>query len=277
MGDAAKISPRVPSTLSSRSVGRWEDMILPGRENPCNCADPRNPGQSKWDQKLGKIVCEISLNDKRRWKWDDVYLLRGLPNIYSPSLCPPLWPLYLRTTAIAPWWWTRSSVFELNLETWIVWTQRCTWKPWLSVFGYAPGDWDRVNSEMHLEARIERVWRWTWRPWSCELAGHNRAGLEIHWEAVIERVWRYTWRPRPSWTQRCSGRPRSSEFEDALGGHDRANLQAVIERVWRYTWRRWSSEFGHALAGYNRARLEEYLEEVDLEGGATAAETLFIG
>jgi len=42
MVDATKISPRVPSTLNSRSVGRrWEDMILPGREYPCNCVDPR--------------------------------------------------------------------------------------------------------------------------------------------------------------------------------------------------------------------------------------------
>jgi hypothetical protein len=37
------------------------------------------------------------------------------------------------------------------------------------------------------------------------------------------------------------------------------------------------SGFGDTLAGYDRARLEEYLEVVNLEGGATAAETLFIG
>jgi len=43
MGDSAKISLLIPSTLSSRSVGRWEDMILPGRE------DPRNLGKSEWD------------------------------------------------------------------------------------------------------------------------------------------------------------------------------------------------------------------------------------
>jgi len=252
IGDAGKISPCVPSTWSSRSEGRWEDMILPGRE------DPRNLGQSEWDQKLGKIECEFSLNDKRRWKWDDVYLLRGLPNIYSPSLCSPPLPLYLRTTAVAPWRWTWSSMFGMHLETeiewtqrctWrpgssefgdalgdreIEWTQRCTWRPWLSEFGDALGDCDRVNSEMDLEARIERVWRCTWRPWSCELAGRNRATLELHLEAVSKRVWRYTWRP-------------------------------------------WSSEFGDALAGYDRARLEEYLEAADLEGGAKAAETLFIG
>ena len=79
-----------------------EDQILPGREVPRNCADPQNLGQSEWDQKLGKIECEFSLYDKRRWKWDDVYLLRGLPNIYNASLCPPPSPLYLRTTAVAP-------------------------------------------------------------------------------------------------------------------------------------------------------------------------------
>ena len=35
MGDAAKISPRIPSTLNTRSIRtRLEDMILPGREDP---------------------------------------------------------------------------------------------------------------------------------------------------------------------------------------------------------------------------------------------------
>ena len=46
-----------------------------------------------------------------------------------------------------------------------------------------------MNSEMHLEAVIERIWRCTF-------------------EAVIKRVWRCTWRPR------------SSELRDALGGRD---------------------------------------------------------
>jgi len=132
MGDAPKISPRIPSTLSSRSIGRWEDMILPGREDPRNCADPQNLGQSEWDQKLGKIECEFSLYDKRRWKWDDVYLLRGLPNIYSPSLCPPLLPLYL----------------------WI-----CTWRLRSSELRDALGGCDRASLEMHLEAMLVRTWR----------------------------------------------------------------------------------------------------------------------
>ena len=40
--------------------------------------------------------------------------------------------------------------------------------------------------------------------------------------------------------------------------------------------------FGDTLGGHDRSRLEEYLEVVDLEvveweGGATAAETVFIG
>ena len=103
MGDAAKISPHVPNTLSSRSVERrWEDMMLHGRKDPCNCADQRNLRKSEWDQKLGKIECVFSLYDKMRWKWDAVYLPRGLPNIYSSSLIPPPLPLYLRTPTVAP-------------------------------------------------------------------------------------------------------------------------------------------------------------------------------
>ena len=42
----------------------------------------------------------------------------------------------------------------------------------------APENADRVTSEMHLEAVIERVWRYA-------LGGRDRASLEIHLEAVI--------------------------------------------------------------------------------------------
>jgi len=194
MGDAVKISPHVPSTLCSRSVGaRWEDMILPGREDPRKCVDPRNLGLSDWDQKLGKMECQFSSYDKRRWKWDDVYLLRGLPNIYSPSLGPPPWFLCLRTTAVAPWRYTWSSMFEMHLETEIKWTQRCTWRPWLSEFGDALRGHDHAN----LQAVIERVWRFIWRRWSSDFGGalgrRDRVILEIHLQAMKERDWRSTW------------------------------------------------------------------------------------
>ena len=56
-----------------------------------------------------------------------------------------------------------------------------------------------MNSEMHLEAVIERVWRCTWRPGLSELrdafGGRDRVNSEVHLEAVIERVWRCTERP----------------------------------------------------------------------------------
>jgi hypothetical protein len=72
-----------------------------------------------------------------------------------------------------------------------------------------------------------------------------------------------------------------SEFEDAPGGRDRVNSEmhseAGIQRVWRCTRRPRSIELRDALQGHDRARLEKYLDVVDLEGGATAAETLFIG
>jgi len=56
-----------------------------------------------------------------------------------------------------------------------------------------------VNSEMRLEAVIERIWRCSWRPRSCN--------SEMHLEAVMEGVWRCT------------------------GGHDRSRLEEYLEVV----------------------------------------------
>jgi len=145
-----------------RSVGiGWEDMILPGVEDPHNCLDPRNLEKSNWDQKLGKIECVFSLDDNMRWKWDDVYLLQGLWEIYSPSVWPTLLPLNNRTPIVTP--------------------SRCTSRPEWSHFGDAHGDQDWVNTKMHLEAGIERLSRCPWRPRSCEvrdaLGGRDRASL----------------------------------------------------------------------------------------------------
>jgi len=137
----------------------------------------------------------------------------------------------------------------------IEWTQRYTWRRLLCEHQDALGGHNQVSLEMHWEAMIE----WTWRPWSVEfgdeLEGHDWVNLEMHLEAIIERVWRCTRRPRPSWTQRCTCRPWSSEFEDAVGGRDRVTQ--------RSTWRPWSSEFGDALGGHDWARLKEYLEAVN--------------
>jgi len=176
-------------------------------------------GQSEWDQKLGKIDCVFSLYDKMRWKWDAVYLPRGLPNVYSSSHIPPPLPLYLRTPTVPP--------------------NRYTWSPWLIEFGDALGGRDGVNSEMHLEGVIERVWRCTGRPWWRELrdalGGRDRASLEMNWEAEIY------------WTQRCTWWPWSSVFGDALGRRDGVNsemhLEVMIDWVWRCNGRLWPSEF----------------------------------
>ena len=64
----------------------------------------------------------------------------------------------------------------------------------------------------------------------------------MHLEAMIVRTWK----------------PESSEFGDALGGREGANLQDIIERVERYTWRLCSSDIGDALGGHIQTRLEEY-------------------
>jgi len=74
----------------------------------------------------------------------------------------------------------------------------------------------------------------------------------MHLEAEIE------------WTDRCTWRPSSIEFGEALGGRDRVNwelhLEAVLDLVWRCTWRPRSSELRAALGGRDRSSLEMHLE-----------------
>jgi len=183
---------------------------------------------------------------------------------------------------------------QLPMYTRYIWTGSTRW---LSAIRGAPEDDDRVNSEIHFEAVIERVWICTWRPrWSEHrdaLGGRDLASLEMHLESQIQWTHRCTWRPWLSefgdaigdrdwvnsemhweavieWVWRCTWRPRSSELRDALGGRDWASLEmqleTEIEWTQRYTPRPWSSEFGDPpVAGYDRARLEKYLEVVDLK------------
>ena len=150
---------------SSRSLGnKWEDMILPGCENPPNCVDSRHLGKSKWDEKLGKIECVFSLYDKMRWIWDDVYLPRGLPYMYSPWLSLPPSPLNLSTPTVAH--------------------QTCTWRPWFSKLrdalggvvgssrfgGRRDGSWYSIHS---LTCNCGNVERWVQQhpPRDGKLAG----------------------------------------------------------------------------------------------------------
>ena len=44
-------------------------MILPGREDPRNCVDPRNRRKSEWDQKMGKIECVFRTDRQSEKKW----------------------------------------------------------------------------------------------------------------------------------------------------------------------------------------------------------------
>jgi len=74
--------------------------------------------------------------------------------------------------------------------------------------------------------------------------------LPLYFRTPAVAPWRFTWK---LW---------SSEFGDALGGRDRANLEAGIERIWRYTWRPWWSELRDALRDRDRASLKIHLEAV---------------
>ena len=134
-----------------------------------------------------------------RWKWDAVYLPRGLPNIYSASLIPPLLPLYLCTPTVASWGYT--------------------WWPCSSEFGQALGLRDRVNPEMHSEAVTERVWRYTCRLRSNEIGGvlggdwfgRKRDGS---WDSLHWLTWNCvnveSWVQHPPRDKKLAGRGRLS-------------------------------------------------------------------
>jgi len=186
MGDAAKISPHVPSTLRSRSVWtRWKRMILPGRE------DPRT---ERVRPKVGKDrVCIFVV-------WQDEMKMRC-------CLSTPGYPEYIlrvaHSTSVTPGSpYPHHRSFHLH-------------SPCISVLPPSLlkdilGVGDQSSLQMHWEAVIEWVWRYTWRPrWSelrDALGGRDRLSLEMHWEAVTERVWR------------CTCRPWSSEIGGVLGG-----------------------------------------------------------
>jgi len=113
-------------------------------------------------------------------------------NMYSPSLSPPPLPVYLRTPAVAlqrftlgPWssevgdivWGRDRASLEMQLETEIEWTQRCTGRPWSSKFRHALGRRAWVNSEMHSE-----LWQSEFR--DALAAGYDRGRLEEYMEVV---------------------------------------------------------------------------------------------
>jgi len=94
----------------------------------------------------------------------------------------------------------------------------------------------------------------------------HRHSFTIYLEAEIEPVLEMHLEAEIEWTERCTGRPRWSEFRDALGGRDRSSLEmhweAVIDRVWRCTGRLWWSEFVHALGGRDRVNSDMHSEGV---------------
>jgi len=196
MGDAAKISPRVPSTLSSRSVGRGrEDMILPGCEGRRYRVDPRKEqvtakvGRDRvwifvvWQDEMKMRCCRstpgspeyiLRIAHSTSVTPVSLYTNRGSLTIYLEALIDRIWrcPWRPRLSELRDALGGRDRAsLEMHLETESESTHRCTWSPWSSKFEHALGGWDGVNSEMHSEAVTERVWRCTCRLWWSEIGG----------------------------------------------------------------------------------------------------------
>jgi hypothetical protein len=99
------------SGCSLRSVGRrWQDMIVPNRE------DPRNLRKSGWDQKLGKIECVFSSYDKMRW---------CLSTPGSPKYIPRV-AHYTSIAIVSPYTHRRCRIIYLEVVIERVW--RCIWR-----------------------------------------------------------------------------------------------------------------------------------------------------
>jgi len=143
--------------------------------------------------------------------------------------------------------------FQVHIKLSILWTQRCSRRPWLSYIGDALGGPDWVNLEIPFEAVIQCVRKCTWRLRVNQLGGCDRACLLIHLEAMIERTGRLwlimfadtlwgcngvyfdiQFEAMLDWRMRCTPSLSSSEVGDALGGQDWVNLEMhskpVIER-----------------------------------------------
>jgi len=98
--------------LSKVGIG-WEDIILPGVEDPRNCPDPQHLGQSESDQSWERW--SVYLHCMTRWDGNEMTsIYYGVCRIYTPhhSIYTRYPSLYLRTPAVAPckcWQCVRST------------------------------------------------------------------------------------------------------------------------------------------------------------------------
>jgi len=75
------------------------------------------------------------------------------------------------------------------------WTQRCHWRPWLSMFGDVLGGRDLVELGDAVGGRDQACWEMHLEmPLRADVGDHDQVSLEMHLEAVIERVGRFIWR-----------------------------------------------------------------------------------
>jgi len=154
------------SPLATSKQRKWEDMILPGHENPRNCVDP----------------------DEMKMRWC----------LSTPRSAEYVLPIAQTTsvTPVSPYNCGRSLTMIMEAMIERVW--RCTWRLGLSELRDTLGGRDRASLEMHWDAMIEWVWRCTLRPWSSKvgdaIGDRDWVNSEMHREAVNEWVWRCTCR-----------------------------------------------------------------------------------
>jgi len=147
----------------------------------------------------------------------------------------------------------------MHFKAEIEWTQRSTGRVWSRECGYTLGWWNRVilraalggpvraSVDMHFYSKMYLL--------RDTPGGHNRISLRFNWRLWYRKVGGYV---RASFQktlevmmmQAC--RPSSSEFRDAHGGHDHANLETITLEFRRCT--SWPSLYNPG--GHDHAMLE---------------------
>jgi len=117
---------------------------------------------------------------------------------------------------------------------------------------------DAVRAQLVHHSIIVWTPKWTLRPGSLNFT-HVLMGREIlNWENTLGGYNRAS-------LEMQSEDIIKQDWRCTCRGHDCTTLEAVIDCVWRYTWMPWSREAGNALRAQDRWRLEEYFQAVNLE------------
>lgn len=168
---------------------------------------------------------------------------------------------------------TGRCAFQLHYFTTVgmmEWTHRRTCWPWLSEFGDADGG----QNHAILEAMIQWVGWCIVRPISYYSWGHDPGSSEMYCEAMIVGVWTYSMEAMVVWNQRCTKRPRYSEWGGVHWGNwsGDSRLGGMLVPNTPYTGQYTRNTLTVTWESTSEERINRWLAVVNRYGGISEAE-----